>query len=85
MNTEHTAQQTYRQHQNDIAALTGMIEQELKQHAERAAADPKNWGYVGDLNEVKHRLIQALTMISGIHEDTIEESLAEMAEDQISN
>jgi hypothetical protein len=84
MNANRTAQETYRQHQNDISALTDMIEQELKQHAERAAADAKNWGYVGDLNEVKHRLIQTLATISGINEDTIEESLAEMAEDQIS-
>ena len=83
MNAERTAKQTYKQYQNDIAALTDLIEQELKQHAERAAADPKNWGFAGDLNEVKHRLIQALAMISGIYEDRIEDALAEMAEDQI--
>lgn len=85
MNADHTAQQTYQQHQRDIAALTDLIEQELKQHAERTAADPKNWGFAGDLNEVKHRLIQILATISGICEDTIEESLAEMAADQTAN
>lgn len=82
MNADRTAQETYRQHQQDISALTDLIEQELKRHAERAKADSKNWGFAGDLHEVKHRMIQALSMLSGIYEETIEESLAEMAEDQ---
>jgi hypothetical protein len=57
----------------------------MRQHAERAASDPKNWGFARDLNEVKHRLIQALGFLSGIRDDAIEESLTEMAEDQNAN
>ena len=85
MNAPQTAADAYRQHRNDIAAVTDLIEQELKVHAERAAAKPKDWGFAGDLAAVKHRLILALAMLSGIDQDTIAESLAEMAEDQIAN
>ena len=50
-------------------------------HAERATAEPANWGLVGDLGEVRERIMEVLVSLSGHTAADIEESLAELADD----
>ena len=34
-------------------------------HADRQSKDPKNYGYVGDLDSVKKQIIDAIRMLDG--------------------
>lgn len=63
--TNHaTAQQTYASRSNDIARLLDVLQMELQTHAERAAAQPANWGFAGDLGKVRSDLIDAVEFIT---------------------
>ena len=53
---KQTAAERYADHQKDIAALLAAIEQELAVHAEKAAEDPKDWGWPGDLSRVRESM-----------------------------
>jgi len=46
---KQSAAERYADHRNDIGVLLDLVAEELRVHAERAAEDPKNWGYAGDL------------------------------------
>ena len=53
---KQSAAERYADHRDDIGALLDLISEELRVHAERAAEDPKNWGYVGELGRVRESL-----------------------------
>ncbi len=76
--TEKTAMQTYEERAQDIGALLGWLQDELEVHEEKAKADPRNWGLVGDLTEVRMRLVDALTFLSNNNEMAIAEALADL-------
>jgi len=54
--TPNTAEETYRQRRETVDALLSELRGKLDAHAKRAAADPKNWGYAGDLGHVEEVL-----------------------------
>jgi len=51
-----TAANTYRQRRQTVDALLEELRGKLDAHAKRAEADPKNWGYAGDLGHVEEVL-----------------------------
>ena len=59
-----TATQTYTQRREEIARLLDVIQMELDAHGERAAADPANWGFAGDLGKVRSDLIAMVEFIT---------------------
>jgi hypothetical protein len=76
--TKKTAAQTYEERAQDIGALLGWLQDELEVHEEKAKADPANWALVGDLTEVRMRLVDALTFLSNNNEIAIAEALADL-------
>ena len=76
--TKKTAAQTYEDRAQDIGALLGWLQDELEVHEEKAKADPRNWALVGDLAEVRMRLVDALTFLSGNNDIAIAEALADL-------
>ncbi len=76
--TKKTAAQTYEERAQDIGALLGWLQDELEVHEEKAKADPRNWGFAGDLAEVRMRLVDALTFLSGNDDKAIAEALADL-------
>lgn len=51
-----TAADEYRQRRQAVDALLEGLRDKLDAHAQRAAADPANWGYAGDLGHVEEVL-----------------------------
>ena len=76
-NTETNAAGAYHAKANDIARLIDVLQMELDKHAKSAKADAKNWGRVGDLGEVRRKLIETVSFISGMDTKNIEDFLAE--------
>jgi hypothetical protein len=76
--TKKTAAQTYEERAQDIGALMGWLQDELDAHEEKAKADPRNWALVGDLAEVRMRLVDVLTFLSGNDDKAIAEALADL-------
>ena len=69
---EPTAAQTYAARQNDIARLIDVLQMELEKHAERAAAQPRDWGFPGSLGKVRSDLIDLVGFLSGMEAADIE-------------
>ena len=72
---EPTAAETYAAHQSDIARLLDVLGMELDRHAERAKADPRHWGLVGDLAKVRNDLVEAVRYLSGMETAEVERFL----------
>ena len=51
-----TAADEYRQRRQTVDALLDELRKKIDTHAQRAAADPSNWGYAGDLGHVEEVL-----------------------------
>lgn len=51
-----TAADAYRQRRQAVDALLDELRGKLDTHAQRAAADPQNWGYAGDLGHAEEVL-----------------------------
>ena len=51
-----TAADAYQQRRQAVDALLEELRGKLDAHAQRAAADPANWGYAGDLGHVEEVL-----------------------------
>ena len=60
-----TADETYKQHQRQIEALIGLLQDALKIHAEEQAQEPQSWGYVGDLGTIVEELGAIVGRLSG--------------------
>ena len=58
-----SATQAYRQRVETIRVLLRLMEEALSKHEVKQAADPKNWGYPGDLTEVMVHMREALNML----------------------
>jgi hypothetical protein len=63
-----TAAQAYEENARAIEALTHTLKNELFRHKHQAAAEPRNWGYVGDLAHVRELLQQAVSFMTGEEE-----------------
>ena len=51
-----TAADAYRQRRQAVAALLDELRKKIDAHAQRATADPANWGFAGDLGHVEEVL-----------------------------
>ena len=71
------AADAYQARANDIARLIDVLQMELDKHATSAKADAKNCGKVGDLGEVRRKLIEMVCFMSGMDRSNIEDFLAE--------
>ena len=58
--TNETASERYTDQRSEIAVLMDCIRMELDEHAKRAASDPGNWGFAGDLGHVNESLQEVL-------------------------
>lgn len=63
-----TAAEAYEQNARAINALMDTLKHELFRHKHQAAAEPKSWGYVGDLGHVRELLEQAANFMTGEEE-----------------
>jgi len=79
MSTEkQTAAETYTNRAQDIAAMLGWLTDEIEVHAERANAEPENWGFAGELGHVRQKVKEILAFLSASGDEQIEEALAEL-------
>ncbi|TVQ33616.1 MAG: hypothetical protein EA376_01810 [Phycisphaeraceae bacterium] len=75
----NTAQ--YASARSDIARLIDVLQMELDKHHERAAGlVERNWGYVGDLKEVRSNLLNTVAFISGMELDEVQRFLDDASE-----
>jgi len=75
--TPASAAVAYTAKRGDIARLVDVLGMELDKHDERAKADPKNWGFTGNMNKVRSDLIEMVGFLSGMDAETIEKFLDE--------
>lgn len=83
MKPVETASQAYARLEHDAANILKLVARELKAHGKKQAAEPANWGFPGDLAEVKGRMKQALSFLMGGEDEeandrAIEARLTEM-------
>ena len=65
---KQTAAERYADQRGDIAVLMDCIQMEIDAHAERAAANPDDWGYVGDMGRIRESMREILqTLLIGRH------------------
>jgi hypothetical protein len=65
---KQTAAERYADQRGDIAVLMDCIQMEIDAHAERAAAKPNDWGYVGDMGRIRESMLEILqTLLIGRH------------------
>ena len=77
MAAEQTAIELYNERIENIARVMDWINLELDNHKTDAKANPKDWGYAGDLGLVLERLVQALAFISNRESEDIEKLISE--------
>jgi hypothetical protein len=77
MATKQTASELYDERRQDIARVMDWIEIELDKHKTNAKANPKDWGYAGDLGHVREKLIETLAFLSNNEPQEIEDLLGE--------
>ena len=70
-NTTKTAAAAYSQNATTAQDLLKRIATRLAEHQTRQAAEPRDWGYVGDLGHINEELAQVLASLgdrSGVDE-----------------
>lgn len=77
MSTKQTAGELYNERLEDIGRVMHWIELEIDKHKTNAEANPKDWGYPGDLGHVRERLIQTLAFLSNSEPQEIEDLLSD--------
>ena len=75
--TNPTAQDEYQARAKDITTLIGLLQNELATHAQASQANPKNYGYSGDLGKVRNDLIELVGFLSNTDREKIEQYLAD--------
>lgn len=63
-----TAAQRYKDTQTRVKLHITALQAAMDAHAEKAATDPRNHGFAGDLSEVERHLIEAMRMLSWVTE-----------------
>ena len=77
MTAKQTARELYDERREDIARVLDWIDLELDTHKTSAEANPKDWGYAGDLGHAREKLIETLAFLSNSETDEIENLLSE--------
>ena len=79
---KQTARETYETRQREIAAMLEFLKCELEGHAQKAAQDPRNWGFPGDLAHIRENLKETLVFVMGGYD---EDATGKMIEDAVAN
>jgi hypothetical protein len=74
---KQTARELYDERREDIARVLDWLDMELDRHQTNAKANPKDWGYAGDLGHVREKLIETLAFLSNRESKEIEDLLSE--------
>jgi len=69
---EPTAAQIYAARRSDIARLLDVLGMELDKHAANAKANPRDWGFPGDLGLIRTKLIDMVGSLSGMDPEQVE-------------
>jgi len=77
MATKQTARELYDERREDIARVLDWIELELDKHQAKAEAEPRDWGYAGDLGNVRAKLIRTVAFLANQEPEDIENLLSE--------
>jgi hypothetical protein len=62
-NTKQTSAEAYAERYAECAGLLKRVTAQLEQHRKRQDADPRNWGYPGDLGRVSEELAYVLASL----------------------
>ncbi|MEI8194739.1 MAG: hypothetical protein WCI73_02400 [Phycisphaerae bacterium] len=73
----NNARDAYQARTKDITRLIGLLQNELATHARASAANPKNWGFAGDLGKVRSDLIELVGFLSNTDREKVEQYLAD--------
>jgi hypothetical protein len=77
MSTKQTARDLYTQRREDIARLIDWLDLELGKHQAKAESEPRDWGYAGDLGNVRAKLVRAVAFLANQEPQTIENLLGD--------
>ena len=77
MTAKQTARELYDERREDIARVLDWLDMELDRHRARAKANPKDYGYPGDLGHAREKLIETLAFLSNNEPQEIEDLLSE--------
>jgi hypothetical protein len=77
MKNTATAAETYAARRNDIARLMDLLQMELDRDAADQKADPKNWGFPGNLDKVRNDLVELVSFMSSKIPADVEAFLAD--------
>ena len=59
----------YRRLKRNVEVMLDLIAADVAAHGTRAAADPRNWGYAGDLGEILSRLVDCLVFLGNYQDE----------------
>lgn len=76
-NEAQSAAEAFAAHQEDIARLVDVLQQELAFWAREQARSPRDWGYTGQAAHVRNGLIDLVEATTGRERAEIERFLAE--------
>jgi len=62
--TAKSAAEAYKMHEANITILLAGFIDKKREHAELAAKQPTNWGYVGDIGSTERLLRQAIEAVN---------------------
>lgn len=65
-NAERSAAGAYKARQANISILIAALIDGLDAHAKRAAAQPRDYGYAGDLSNAQRRLEEMVASLAGV-------------------
>jgi hypothetical protein len=77
MSAKQTASELYEQRREDIARLIDWLDLELGKHQAKAEAEPADWGYAGDLGNVRAKLVRAVAFLANQEPEEIDNLLSE--------
>jgi hypothetical protein len=77
MSAKQTASELYAERREDLARLLDWLDLELGKHQAKAEAQPRDWGYAGDLGYVIEKLTQTLASLSSREPEDIENLLSD--------
>ena len=70
-----TAAEVYATRRNDVARLLDVLSMHLDINDKEHAADPGNWGLVGNLNKVRADLVNLVGFMANMDPEHVEEFL----------
>lgn len=67
--TREDAPTAYRRLKRDVETMLDLIAADVAAHSTQAAADPRNWGYIGDLGNIRNHLMDCLVFLGNYQDE----------------